>query len=120
MLHEERWRILISDNGPLTLKFSIISSGCKEEADKLFEDVLHRKDRADGTRNAINVLKRFHFLFYLPVHTERNIHKGDYDVVINDYARAKSLFGDTQIQVQYFFFFNVILLNFFYFFYKII
>ncbi|KAB7496858.1 Exocyst complex component 2 [Armadillidium nasatum] len=72
---------------------------CKEEADKLFEDVLHRKDRADGTRNAINVLKRFRFLFYLPVNTERNIQKGDYDVVINDYARAKSLFGDTQIQL---------------------
>ncbi|KAK7073978.1 Exocyst complex component 2, partial [Halocaridina rubra] len=70
---------------------------CKEEADKLFEDVLHRKDRADGTRNALNVLHRFRFLLYLPVNIERHIQRGDYDVVINDYARAKSLFGDTQV-----------------------
>ena len=75
-------------------------SECKEEADKLFEDVLKCKDRADSTRSAINVLKRFHFLFFLPVNTERNIQKGDYDVVINDFARAKSLFGDTEIPVS--------------------
>ncbi|CAL4124677.1 unnamed protein product, partial [Meganyctiphanes norvegica] len=70
---------------------------CKEEADKLFEDVLQRKDRADGTRNALSVLRRFRFLLYLPVSIERHIQRGDYDVVINDYARAKMLFGDTQI-----------------------
>lgn len=73
---------------------------CKEEADKLFEDVLQRKDRADGTRSALNVLHRFRFLLYLPVNIERHIQKGDYDVVINDYARAKSLFGDTQVPVS--------------------
>ncbi|XP_042861226.1 exocyst complex component 2-like [Penaeus japonicus] len=77
------------------LEKSIIE--CKEEADKLFEDVLQRKDRADGTRNALNVLHRFRFLLYLPVNIERHIQRGDYDVVINDYARAKSLFGDTQV-----------------------
>ena len=30
---------------------------------------------------------------------ERNIKKGDYDLVITDYTRAKSLFGDTDVQV---------------------
>ncbi|KAG7167081.1 Exocyst complex component 2-like 2, partial [Homarus americanus] len=82
-------------NSTQILEKSIIE--CKEEADKLFEDVLQRKDRADGTRNALNVLHRFRFLLYLPVNIERHIQKGDYDVVINDYARAKSLFGDTQV-----------------------
>lgn len=82
-------------NSTQVLEKSIIE--CKEEADKLFEDVLQRKDRADGTRNALNVLHRFRFLLYLPVNIERHIQKGDYDVVINDYARAKSLFGDTQV-----------------------
>ncbi|KAK8724030.1 hypothetical protein OTU49_011406 [Cherax quadricarinatus] len=82
-------------NSTQLLEKSIIE--CKEEADKLFEDVLQRKDRADGTRNALNVLHRFRFLLYLPVNIERHIQKGDYDVVINDFARAKSLFGDTQV-----------------------
>lgn len=82
-------------NSTQVLEKAIIE--CKEEADKLFEDVLHRKDRADGTRNALNVLHRFRFLLYLPVNIERHIQRGDYDVVINDYARAKSLFGDTQV-----------------------
>lgn len=72
---------------------------CKAEADKLFEDVLQRKDRADGTRSALNVLNRFRFLLFLPVNIERHIKRGDYDIVINDYARAKSLFGDSQVPV---------------------
>ena len=66
----------------------------------MFDDVLQRKDRADSTRNALNVLQRFRFLLYLPVNIERHIQKGEYDVVINDYARAKSLFGDTQVPVS--------------------
>jgi len=69
------------------------------EADKLFDEVLARRDRADATRNALGVLQRFKFLFSLPVSIERNIRKGDYDVVINDYARAKNLFSSTDVAV---------------------
>jgi exocyst complex component 2 len=72
----------------------------KEEADRLFEDVLERKDRADGTRNALGVLQRFRCLFHLPTSLERNIQKAEYDLVINDYARAKALFGNTDVQVK--------------------
>ncbi|NXD28447.1 EXOC2 protein, partial [Spelaeornis formosus] len=68
-------------------------------ADTLFQEVLGRKDKADSTRNALNVLQRFKFLFNLPLNIERNIQKGDYDVVINDYEKAKSLFGKTEVQV---------------------
>ncbi|XP_063890130.1 LOW QUALITY PROTEIN: exocyst complex component 2-like [Scylla paramamosain] len=82
-------------NSTQFLETSIIE--CKEEADKLFKDVLQRKDRADGTRSALNVLNRFRFLLFLPVNIERHIQRGDYDIVINDYARAKSLFGDSQV-----------------------
>lgn len=69
------------------------------EANKLFDEVLSRRDRADATRNALGVLQRFKFLFSLPVTIERNIRKGDYDVVINDYARAKNLFSKTDIAI---------------------
>ena len=68
-------------------------------AQVLFQDVLGRKDRADATRNALTVLQRFKFLFNLPCTIDKNIKKGDYDVVITDYMRAKSLFGDTEVQV---------------------
>ena len=38
---------------------------CKEEADKMFFDVLGRKDKADKTRNALNVLNRYRKLVQL-------------------------------------------------------
>lgn len=71
----------------------------KSCADGLFQEVLGRKDKADATRNALNVLHRFKFLFYLPLNIERNIQKGDYSLVINDFVRARSLFADTQIKI---------------------
>lgn len=71
----------------------------KSCADGLFQEVLGRKDKADATRNALNVLHRFKFLFYLPLNIERNIQKGDYNLVINDYVRAKTMFGDTQVKI---------------------
>ncbi|CAH6803390.1 Exoc2 [Phodopus roborovskii] len=74
-------------------------SGASNTADTLFQEVLGRKDKADATRNALNVLQRFKFLFNLPLNIKRNIQKGDYDVVINDYEKAKSLFGKTEVQV---------------------
>ncbi|ELU12463.1 hypothetical protein CAPTEDRAFT_207105, partial [Capitella teleta] len=68
-------------------------------ATTLFHDVLGRKDSADATRNALGVLHRFKFLFNLPCSMDRNIKKGDYDLVITDYTRAKSLFGDTDVGI---------------------
>ena len=67
-------------------------SAAKREADKMFIDVLGRKDRADATRNALNVLQRFKFLFNLPANNESNLSKGDYDRIIDEYERAKSLY----------------------------
>ncbi|XP_034235592.1 exocyst complex component 2 [Thrips palmi] len=69
------------------------------EANKLFEDVLSRRERADATRSALAVLQRFRFLFGLPGAIEKNIKKGDYDAVINDYARVMNLFGNTEVPV---------------------
>lgn len=69
------------------------------EANTLFEGVLKRRERADATRNTLSVLQRFRFLFTLPVTIERNIQRGEYDAVINDYARAQNLFGKTDVQV---------------------
>lgn len=71
----------------------------EREARKLFDDVLARKDRAEKTRNALNVLTRFRFLFCLPCVIDRNVKKGEYDIVINDYIRVKNLFHKTDIPI---------------------
>uniref|UniRef100_A0A7N6F943 Exocyst complex component 2 n=1 Tax=Anabas testudineus TaxID=64144 RepID=A0A7N6F943_ANATE len=85
--------------GSMTQRLENILNRASETADTLFQEVLGRKDKADSTRNALNVLQRFKFLFNLPLNIERNIQKGDYDVVINDYEKAKSLFGNTEVPV---------------------
>ncbi|XP_024946623.1 exocyst complex component 2 isoform X2 [Cephus cinctus] len=69
------------------------------EANKLFDDVLARRDRADATRNALSLMQRYRFLFCMPVNIEKNIKRGNYDLVINDYARVKNLFGNTEVEV---------------------
>lgn len=53
----------------------LLSAGASDTADTLFQEVLGRKDKADSTRNALNVLQRFKFLFNLPLNIERNIQK---------------------------------------------
>jgi exocyst complex component 2 len=39
-------------------------AAAKKEADQMFFDVLGRKDRADATRNALNVMNRFDCVFF--------------------------------------------------------
>jgi len=68
---------------------------CKEEADKMFFDVLGRKDKADKTRNALTVLNRFKFLFHLPASIRNHLNKEDYDRVIEEFERAKALYGSS-------------------------
>ncbi|XP_066262010.1 exocyst complex component 2 [Euwallacea similis] len=82
-----------------TLKLEKAIKESEHEARKLFDDVLNRKDRAEKTRNALNVLTRFRFLFCLPCVIDRNIKKGDYDIVINDYIRVRNLFHKTDIPI---------------------
>ncbi|XP_062584867.1 exocyst complex component 2-like isoform X2 [Saccostrea cucullata] len=85
--------------GDAVSSYAVLLMQAKSCADGLFQEVLGRKDKADSTRNALSVLQRFKFLFYLPLNIDRNIKKGDYSLVINDYVRARSLFADTQVQV---------------------
>ncbi|CAM9217144.1 unnamed protein product, partial [Lampetra fluviatilis] len=86
----------VRDTPAMRHRHGLQASGC---ADTLFQEVLSRKDNADATRNALSVLQRFKFLFNLPLSIDRSVHKGDYDVVINDYEKAKSLFGSTEVRV---------------------
>lgn len=42
----------------------------------------------------------FRFLFCLPKSVEQSAKRKEYDIVINDYARAKNLFGKTDVPVS--------------------
>lgn len=61
---------------------SLPLSGASNTADTLFQEVLGRKDKADSTRNALNVLQRFKFLFNLPLNIERNIQKVELKIYV--------------------------------------
>jgi exocyst complex component 2 len=65
----------------------------------LFSDVLSRKDRADSTRNALSVLTRFRFIFFLTGVIDENMQKNDYATILNDYTRAKALYKDSDVSL---------------------
>ncbi|ESO82768.1 hypothetical protein LOTGIDRAFT_108931 [Lottia gigantea] len=79
--------------------YAVLLMQAKSCADGLFQEVLGRKDKADSTRNALSVLQKFRFLFYMPYNIERNIQRGDFNIVINDYEKVKSLFAETEVGV---------------------
>ena len=85
--------------GELTIRLEDSIKKATIEAHEIFDQILARKDAVDSTRNALNVLQRYRFLFNLPSSIEGNIQKQDYEQVITDYLRAKSLFSDTQVKV---------------------
>ncbi|GAB0097923.1 Exocyst complex component 2 [Sergentomyia squamirostris] len=70
-----------------------------KESQNLFNEVLTRREKADATRLALAALFRHKFLFCLPNSVVRSAEKEDYDIVINDYARAKKLFGKSDIPI---------------------
>ncbi|KAI6225705.1 hypothetical protein M3Y95_00725300 [Aphelenchoides besseyi] len=80
---------------PLTTNAKTLLDSAMGTADGIFSEVLSRKDRADCTRNAMSLLTRFRFIFFLVDTIDENMTKGDYASILNDYARAKALFKDS-------------------------
>ncbi|XP_003744375.1 exocyst complex component 2 [Galendromus occidentalis] len=70
-----------------------------EEASSIFEAILRRKENSDSMRTSLAILHKFRFLFNLPAQIENNVKMGDYDTVIGDYARARSVFHDTEVGI---------------------
>ncbi|XP_055523309.1 exocyst complex component 2 [Wyeomyia smithii] len=77
----------------LAIKNSITAS------QELFKDVLVRKEKADATRAALSALSRHKFLFCLPNSVEKSASRNEFDIVVNDYARVKNLFGKTEVPI---------------------
>ncbi|VDL59945.1 unnamed protein product [Hymenolepis diminuta] len=59
----------------------------------LFKDVLHCREAANSARNVLSIMERFSFLFRLPESIRKTIKQGEYNLVVNDYKRAKALFA---------------------------
>lgn len=74
-LHDKVKKDRETKGWPLTEKLLLETVKCRSDADFLFTEVLNRKERADATRNALSVLQRFKFLFFLPSNIERNVAK---------------------------------------------
>lgn len=70
------------------------------EAESIFNEVLNRREKADATRNALGALNRHRMLFLLPCELQKYAARGDYDMLVNDYARARNLFGKTEVPVS--------------------
>lgn len=59
--------------------------------------MLSRREKADKSRAALSVLNRYKFLFCLPTNIEKNAAKNEFDIIANDYARAKNLYGKSEV-----------------------
>lgn len=59
----------------------------KQTADKSFKDVLTRKDRADATRNALSVLTRFRFIFFLAESIDDNMAKVKIIIILSYFIK---------------------------------
>lgn len=70
------------------------------ESHNLFNDVLNRREKADAMRVALHALQRHRFLFNLPNSITKDAQKEKYDIILNDYARAQKLFGNSEIAVR--------------------
>ncbi|XP_055375734.1 exocyst complex component 2 isoform X2 [Condylostylus longicornis] len=96
----EKFQEDLKEIGPEPLKeleLSIESS--IKESKNIFNDVLTRKEKADSTRAALFALSRHRFLFCLPNAIDKSAAAGEYDIVVNDYSRARNLFGKTEIPI---------------------
>lgn len=62
--------------------------------------MLARKEKADATQAALSALSRHKFLFCLPNLVKTSATKNEFDIVVNDYARVKNLFGKTEVPVS--------------------
>lgn len=71
--------------------------GSIDSSHALFDDVLSRREKADKSRAALSVLNRYKFLFCLPTNIEKNASKNEFDIIVNDYARTKNLYGKSEV-----------------------
>lgn len=83
----------------MTAKIDECIKNANNEAHLIFDNIISRKDKSDSTRNALNVLQRYRFLFNLPSNIDKSMQRKDYDTVINDFFRAKNLFADSSVNV---------------------
>uniref|UniRef100_A0A0K8TTG7 Exocyst complex component 2 n=1 Tax=Tabanus bromius TaxID=304241 RepID=A0A0K8TTG7_TABBR len=96
--HEMQENLREMDAAPLMVLQNAIDNSIHESYN-IFNEVLARREKADSARAALCALSRHRFLFCLPNSIERNAKAEDFEVVVNDYARAKNLFGKTEIPI---------------------
>jgi exocyst complex component 2 len=66
----------------------------------MYDELSKKQTGANAKRNALNCIDRYKFFFFLPQKMSNNIKRGNYDQVISDYIRVKSLHGSTKSKVR--------------------
>eukprot|EP01135_Chromosphaera_perkinsii_P009927 Nk52_evm20s1967 gene=Nk52_evmTU20s1967 len=98
-LHEKYCEHKRISGGILTNKLHEKVNDSTKQADILFSPLVNRKVECDSIRTSLNAISRFKFLFNLPLNIRKNIDNGEYDVAIDDYKKAVSLFADAESDV---------------------
>ncbi|KAI3701928.1 hypothetical protein L6452_27418 [Arctium lappa] len=74
-----------------TAHLSTCIQGVNSTANRAFEPLLERQAQAEKIRAVQGVLQRFRTLFNLPSAIRGNISKGEYDLAVREYRKAKSI-----------------------------
>ncbi|KAI4346388.1 hypothetical protein L6164_007286 [Bauhinia variegata] len=78
--------------------FNIIQ-GVTSQANRAFEPLFERQAQAEKIRTVQGMLQRFRTLFNLPSTIRVSINKGEYDLAVREYKKAKSIALPSHIQV---------------------
>eukprot|EP00276_Gloeochaete_wittrockiana_P009786 CAMPEP_0184651732 /NCGR_PEP_ID=MMETSP0308-20130426/9388_1 /TAXON_ID=38269 /ORGANISM="Gloeochaete witrockiana, Strain SAG 46.84" /LENGTH=1111 /DNA_ID=CAMNT_0027086165 /DNA_START=38 /DNA_END=3373 /DNA_ORIENTATION=- len=66
-------------------------------AEGLFGPIVQRKRDTDQIRSVLALMRKFHFIFSLPSSIHANFLRKEYDKVVHDYNKAKSLLANTRV-----------------------
>ncbi|CAM6036958.1 unnamed protein product [Sphagnum compactum] len=90
-IHTKLQQIESAGEGTGTLHLSNAIQEVDSVAKRAFAPLLERQAQAERIRSVQGMLQRFRTLFNLPSMIRANISKGEYDLAIREYKKAKSL-----------------------------
>ncbi|OIW06565.1 hypothetical protein TanjilG_03959 [Lupinus angustifolius] len=92
-------RIEDDPEGSGTSHLSNIIQGVSSQANHALKPLLERQAQAEKIRTVQGMLQRFRTLFNLPSTIRGSISKGEYDLAVREYKKAKSIALPSHIQV---------------------
>ncbi|KAL3687204.1 hypothetical protein R1sor_013513 [Riccia sorocarpa] len=98
-IHSKLQQIEADPEGAGTVHLSDAIQSVDAVAKRAFGPLLERQAQAERIRSVQGMLQRFRTLFNLPSIIRSNISKGEYDLAIREYKKAKSLVQYTHVSI---------------------